>query len=118
MSDMTQVLDKNIDRLVDAISSMGPQANYALEETLLATSMQGWVFIIISPIMVISFVWLFVYFFRRGLRAECWGDAEIAPVVLPGIALVFAVGIFAVGIGPNLVRAVHPLGYLILQTIR
>lgn len=114
---ITEIVDKNIDKLVDAISKMGPQAEYAFNETLAIISVQAWAYVsLILVSLPAGIVWL-CKSVKFANKENYWGDAATLQVALSGILTFLAGLMFLVAFPRELSRALHPIGYLVLKTL-
>ena len=116
MSDTTELIDKNIDRLVEAIKQAGPSAEYGFQETLRYISMEAWGFLIAGIILSLVGIFVSKHLYLLGVKLN---DDPICTI--PFIAALFVsfwIVFFWGGSFPSLVaRALSPAGYLVMQAL-
>lgn len=116
MSDTTELIDKNIDKLVEAIKAAGPSAEYGLQETLgyISVSAYGEIILMIITFLIGSIALIFGI--RYAIKVD-WADKSIAPVVIPGIILFISTMVIMKHFSQALGKAIHPTGYLVMKVL-
>ena len=118
MSETTELIDKNIDRLVEAIKAAGPSAEYGFQETLGYISVQGFAGL---GVLLFGFFFSLAVFsagFWAGAKNDFKDDFGWALMMPSGIMLIVVFIFGSVAFNSLLAKALHPTGYLIMQAIQ
>ena len=112
MSEMTELVDKNIERLVEAVKAAGPSAEYAFTDTLANISLNAW-----GHFILVFIAWFAsILALLRAVVSEKKIDGM--PVEIFGWLFFALATLFCGVIGPDvLAKALHPVGYLVLKTL-
>ena len=117
MSDTVELIDKNVDKLVEAIKQAGPSAEYGLQETLRYISVSAWG----ELVALVSFLLIGVIGLFFGIRFAVkvnWADKSIPAIVIPGFIAFFSGLLVFIRFPEAIAMATHPAGHLVMQALK
>ena len=115
--EVIEAVQSNVDRVVQAVKEMGPQAQWASEEVLAVVSIEGIASLSVTVAVIIFSICLFRIGWKAGVKQD-WADgAYWAFLIGSGIIGVAMLAALGKHMGQWLAKILHPAGYLIKQIL-
>ena len=118
MEKLSEILDKNIDRLVEAIGKLGPDAEFVFQDMVEKQALMSWVMVVLSG-MVLAAVWFLSLILLWAANEELKEKNDWGGVMFAGLAILFF-GTVAVGawLAGSLGSALHPTATVVKDLIQ
>ncbi|KKN38539.1 hypothetical protein LCGC14_0752340 [marine sediment metagenome] len=114
---VVELVDKNIDRLVEKIAELGPEAAYGFNEIIAKISVEAWTIVFMVPLVCFASWTAFYKAVKYGIKKD-WDGASFAFGVSSGILCLFSTVGLVVDVPRFLAQALHPVGYFLLEVLK
>ncbi|HDY67687.1 MAG TPA: hypothetical protein ENH85_07850 [Candidatus Scalindua sp.] len=114
---VVELVDKNIDRLVGKIVELGPEAEYGFNEIIAKISVEAWIIVFMVPVLC-CLSWIAFYkAIKYGIKAD-WDVISFTLSLCSGVFCLFSTLSLLLDVPTNVARALHPVGYLLLEVLK